>query len=116
MTGVRFVSNNLIEYQPTTGTLFGLPCDVTSVSAPLVLESTDPEQTEVAVLTGDWLVVYPAPAGPGSLVPPPYAEGAGSGDEPPATPDRIAPALNEDEDPLLAALWDNPEDDRYDAP
>jgi hypothetical protein len=110
------MASNLIGYQPTTGTLFGLPRDGTSVSAPMVIESTDPEQMEISVLTGDWLVVFPVVPGQGSQAPIPHVEEAGPSQLESPSAERIAPALSEDEDPLLAALWDNPEDDQYDAP
>ncbi|MGI0129889.1 MAG: hypothetical protein ACREEC_07045 [Thermoplasmata archaeon] len=110
------MASNLIGYQPTTGTLFGLPRDGTSVSAPLVVESTDPEQMEISVLTGDWLVVFPVVPGQGSQAPVPHVEETGPSQEEPPVTETMAPALSEDEDPLLAALWDNPEDDCYDAP
>lgn len=110
------MASNPIGYQPTTGTLFGLPRDGTSVSAPMVIESTDPEQIEISVLTGDWLVVFPIVPGQGSQTPIPHVEEARSSQVESPSADRIAPSLSEDEDPLLVALWDNPEDDQYDAP
>ena len=98
-------------YQPTTGTLFGLPVDSTSVSAPLVVETTDSEFLEIAALTGDWLVVYPEQPGQGSPVPVPPSEETSETER--LVGDEHAPPLSEDEDPVLADLWDNPDDERY---
>jgi hypothetical protein len=104
-------------YQLTTGTIFCAPRDETGLSAPTLFFGTDAEYAELMVLAPTFELPFfqevervPTESVEPAAEPFSALENRG-GTEP--SPDST---LDEDSDPELASLWDNPSDDEYNIP